>query len=864
VVVLRVEAADSPTNEGAGRRETPLRRQYEELKRQHPDCVLLFHLGDFFESFEDDARTVARTCGVVLTSREFGKGDRVPLAGVPVSRLDTYLARLVDAGLHVAIAEQVSPPGSGLVERVITRVVTPGTVVEPGLLRDRENRYLAALVRGHTSLGFAYVDVSTGEFATTQLDGDDADRCLRTELQRLNPAELLVPEGQPSPEGSQAHLTTYPAWRFGQAAAQQRLLEQHHTHSLAALGCDGLVEATGAAGALLAYLDEHDRRLASSLDGLRTYTAGRGMALDRATRRNLELLQSARSGRREGSLLSVLDRTRTPMGGRLLRAWLGQPLLDRGEIETRHDAVEACVRCNDLRPLALEALGRIGDLERRLGRIVRGVATPRELLALAEALHAVRALSDLVAEMRESVLWPYLAELDPCPELFELLERAVAPAGSGRTVRPGYAPELDKLVESMTSGRKQVALLERTERERTGIRSLKIGFNRVFGYYLEVTRPNLALVPADYQRRQTLVAAERFVTPALKDFERQIVSAEERVAQVEREVYQGILDTVSASAAVLRRVGRAVAHLDVFLALAEVAHANGWCRPQLTDRTALDIRGGRHPVVEAGLEPGGFIPNDCQLDCADRQVMLLTGPNMAGKSTYLRQVAVIALLAQIGAFVPADEATIGLVDRIFTRVGAQDDIAGGASTFMVEMTEMAAILRQATHHSLLVLDEIGRGTSTEDGLSIARAIVEDIHHRLGARTLFATHFRELAETATELPRLQVFRMAVAEEHSRVIFLRRVEPGAADRSYGIHVARLAGLPQAVSDRASVILRDLERARVSNSTPPIVLQPLDRGSGELQRALLELDLATTTPLEALNHLAKLQQRARAAQS
>jgi DNA mismatch repair protein MutS len=862
VAVLPFQAVDAPVDGRAGRRETPLRRQYEELKRQHPDCVLLFQLGDFFESFEDDASLVARACGVTLTSREFGKGDRVPLAGVPVARLDTFLARLVKAGLHVAVAEQVSPPGSGLVERVITRVVTPGTVVEPGLLRDRENHYLAAVMRGHASLGLAYVDVSTGEFATTQLEGDQAEARLRAELQRLNPAELLVPEGQALPDETSAQVTTYPAWCFGEVVARQRLLEQHGVQSLAGFGCDGLAEATGAAGALLAYLDEHDRRLAHALAGLRTYAAGRGMLLDPVTRRNLELLTGLRSGRLDGSLLGALDRTNTPMGGRLLRAWLGEPRLDRGEIEPRQNAIEACVLAEDIRPLLAESLGRIGDLERRLGRIVRTVAAPRELLALADALRAVRDLRDLVADMHSSALWPYLSELDPCPDLVELLDRAVAPPASGRTIRPGYDPELDSLVESMTTGRKQLAQLEQAERQRTGIRSLKVGFNKVFGYYLEVTRPNLALVPGDYQRRQTLAAAERFVTPGLKEFERCILSAEERVAEVERDVYQGILAEVSARAALLRRVARGVAHLDVFVALADRARAGGWCRPRLTDGDELDIRGGRHPVVEARLEPGAFIPNDCQLDCADRQVLLLTGPNMAGKSTYLRQVAVIVLLAQIGAFVPAEAASIGLVDRIFTRVGAQDDIAGGASTFMVEMMEMAVILRHATRRSLLVLDEVGRGTSTDDGLSIARAIVEDIHDRLGARTLFATHFRELAAVAAELPRLGVFHTAVAEEHGQVVFLRRVEPGAADRSYGIHVARLAGLPAAVTDRAQALLRDLERARVVSSSVPVGRQPLDRVPGDLETAVLGIDLATTTPLQALNHLASLQERARAA--
>jgi DNA mismatch repair protein MutS len=869
VSVVLSPSADPSQVGTATRRETPLRRQYQELKQQHPDCILLFQLGDFYESFEDDAAKLARACGVALTSREFGKGDRVALAGVPVARLDAYLARLVNAGLHVAVADQVSPPGSGLVERAITRVVTPGTVVEPGLLRERENRYLAALVKGHTGFGLAYVDVSTGEFGTVQVQGHDAEARVNAELQRLGPAEILVPDDQGTLDQTGAQVTAYPAWHFGEPVARQRLLDQYHAHSLASFGCDGLVEATAAAGALLAYLDEHDGSLACSLAGLRTFTAGRGMPLDPATRRNLELVRSIRSGRLDGSLLSILDRTRTPMGGRLLRAWLGEPLLDRGEIEQRQDAIEACVQSDHIRPGLLGLLGSVGDLERWLGRIARGVATPRELLALVESLRAVRELRDLVADMHQSTLWPYLAELDPCPELIEQLDRGVALPGTGRTVRAGYNQELDAVVEAMIGGRKQIAQFEQAERQRTGIRSLKVGFNRIFGYYLEVTRPHLAHVPDEYQRRQTLTAAERFVTPALKDFERRILSAEERVAALEREVYQGILDDVSAIASVLRRVARAVAHLDVFVALAEVARSGGWCRPCLTDGDDLDIRASRHPVVEASLEPGAFIPNDCRLDRSDSQILMLTGPNMAGKSTYLRQVALVVLLAQIGAYVPAEAATIGMVDRIFTRVGAQDDIAGGASTFMVEMSEMAAILRHATSRSLLLLDEVGRGTSTVDGLSIAQAIVEHAHDRIGARTLFATHFHELSGLAAELPRLVVFHTAVAEDRGRVVFLRHVEPGPADRSYGIHVARLAGLPDAVTDRADGILRDLERTRIVNGSLPVLAQaqdrsqPADRRPSDLEAALLDIDLATTTPLEALNSLARLQQHARAIQ-
>jgi DNA mismatch repair protein MutS len=883
------------------RHETPIRRQYEELKQQHPDCVLLFQLGDFFECFEEDARLVSRTCGIALTSREFGKGDRVALAGVPLGRLDTYLARLMEAGLHVAVAEQVSPPGSGLVERTITRVVTPGTLVEPGLLRDRENRYLAAVVRsparpdgrGLKSVGLACVDVSTGDLATTQLSGEDCDARLRSELERLAPAELLVPEGEPPPEGVQTHVTSSPAWHFAEAAARERICQQFDVRSLAGFGCEGLAQATGAVGALLAYLEAHDRRLLRSLAGVRTYTAGRGMTLDQATRRNLELVRGARPAtptpgaawehgrgqRAEGSLLATLDRTRSPMGGRLLRAWLSEPLLDVAEIDARLDGVAALYEARDARAAVGAALARSGDLERRLGRITRGVAGPRDLLELADGLRAVRDLRERLVADDLPALRAFVSDLDACPELVDLVDRAIAPPGSGRTIRAGFDPDLDEVVESMAMGRQHVAALEDAERRRTGIKSLKVGFNRVFGYYLEVSRPNLALVPDDYQRRQTLASAERFVTPALKAFEARIQRAEARVADLERDVYQGVLDAVARDAPTLRRGARALAHLDVLAGLAERAQSGGYCRPTLVTTDELRIVAGRHPVVEASLEPGAFIPNDCHLGADEQRIALVTGPNMAGKSTYLRQVALIVLMAQIGSFVPAREATIGVVDRIFTRVGAHDDLVAGASTFMVEMSEAANILRHASARSLVVLDEIGRGTSTYDGLSIAQAIMEDLHDRVGARTLFATHFHELIGVAASLPRVRVLRTAVAEDQGRIVFLRRLEPGGCDRSYGIQVARLAGLSAEVTARAEQVLGQLERSRPV-SWEPVALEPADRpmpgepvdppaprpadppAAAGVVDELLAIDLATTTPLQALNALAALQRRARRA--
>ncbi|HEY3083713.1 MAG TPA: DNA mismatch repair protein MutS [Chloroflexota bacterium] len=951
------------------RTETPIRRQYERLRAQHPGCLLLFQLGDFFESFEEDARTLARACAVTLTSRELGKGDRVALAGIPITRLEHYLARLVEAGVHVAIAEQTGTAGAGLVEREVTRVVTPGTLAEPGLLRERENNYLVALARGRSGIGLAYADVTTGEFAVTQLEGDEAEARLRFELERLGPAEVLVPEGQdvpsfgrmkgssrsphpgppratrervpggdPLPEGQAkgpegegprregegsrqsggVHVTVCQPWRFAEEAARERLCRQLGVLSLEGFGCAGMPLAVGAAGALLSYLEETNRRLVASLARLRTYTTGRGMPLDAQTRRNLELTRNARSGRMDGSLLGVLDRTRTPMGGRMLRRWLGEPRLDVDEIERRLDAVERLVGEERIRARARELLGRIGDLERQVGRVAQGLASARELLNLADGLRTAARVGEVARELdrteartlpetgvpdflrqdrpggavstvstasgepeeaetgrgRPSARGPYLAELarlDPCPDVAELIGRAVQ-ISDGRRIRPGYCGELDELVESVQRARRWMAGLETTERRRTGIKSLKVGYNRLFGYYIEVTRPNLKLVPEDYQRKQTLAGAERFATPALREREALIVQTGDRIAQLDQELYDRLLGQVAAQGARLRRLGRDLARLDVFASLADLAHERGYRRPLVDEGEELEILDGRHPVVEAGLEPGSYIPNDCQLSTAGCQVAILTGPNMAGKSTYLRQVALIVLMAQIGSFVPAGSARIGLVDRIFTRVGAQDDIAAGASTFMVEMMETAAILRQASSRSLIVLDEIGRGTSTFDGLSIARAVVEEVHQRLGARTLFATHFHEIARLETELPRVRVFNAAVAEEGGELVFLRRIVPGGASRSFGIQVARLAGLPASVTERAEQILKELEAGSANghaegawaDGPTQLALDGFettgsDAGILGLLGELRRMDVWQMTPGEAIVKLAELRRLA-----
>ena len=931
---------------------TPARAQYLALKAQHPDAVLWFRMGDFYELFDDDAQLVARELHLTLTSREFGRGERVPMAGVPHHAAESYLARLVRKGYRVAIAEQVSPAGHGLVDRVVTRVVTAGTAIEPNLLPERANNYLAAVVRGPAgrgsaapeAYGLAYVDVTTGEFAVTELGGAEAVATLAAELSRLGPAECLVPWDQAGALALAGPVTRYDAWRFEPESARDRLLRHLRVRSLEGFGCDRLPLAVGAAGAVLAYLEETNPALLPLLRDLRTYITGAYMALDAHTRRNLELTRGARSGTVEGSLLAVLDATRTPMGGRLLRRFLGQPLLDPTAIQARQAAVGAFVARRSLRVDVLARLGGVGDLERLTSRVLQGVAGARELLALRAHLVAVRPLRERVADLtqgdppatpaeaatdREVELAALREALDPCPEVADEIERAVTDGEDGRLIRAGYDAARDELVASIADTRRWLAELGTAERARTGIRGLKVGYNQVFGYYLEVTHPHRDKVPPDYVRKQTLANAERYVTPQLKEAEARILHAEERIAAVERALFAALLGRIGAHAPRLLRTADALAHLDVYAALAEVADRNGYVCPEVHGGDELAIDGGRHPVVEVALGPEQFVANDCHLGGAGARIALLTGPNMAGKSTYLRQVALIVLLAQIGSFVPARRARLGLVDRIFTRVGAQDDLAAGASTFMVEMVETAAILRHATPRSLVVLDEIGRGTSTEDGLAIARAVVEYLHDHVGARALFATHYHELIALAAGLPRLRNLHTAVREEHGEVVFLHRVVPGGADRSYGLHVARLAGLPDPVLARAGALLApaaaagesgggapprgsmppeepglvaalapiepDRERVRPAldghgngavrehRDLPYLPLAPVeaDRASAAdpaappsallegavsnasaaaLLKDMLALDLCNLTPLQALNALAALQQRAR----
>jgi DNA mismatch repair protein MutS len=863
---------------------TPIRRQYLEVKRRFPRAIVFFRLGDFYETFDDDAKLVARELEITLTSKPMGKDLRVPLAGVPQHALQAHLKKLVGRGFKVAICEQLDPAtgarqgagrakraGGGLVSREVVRVVTPGTVVEEELLSGATNNYLAAVYTGAQSRrsqeqrhGLAFVDVTTGEFAATEVD----DAGLGLELARVSPAELLLPEpAQLAAAGERA--PTQLDTRYFEAEACERALREHFdVASVEALGLRGLPLATAAAGAILAYLTDNQKAALANVRDLAVYDASGFMVLDAAARRHLELFASLRDGSRKGTLIEAIDATRTAMGARLLARWLGQPLLDVDAIERRLDRV-ARFHAEPLRRAAVrERLRDLADVERITGRIVAGAATPRDLASLRRGLGAYPGLLT-AAEAGEGA-----DGREAATEARVLLEAAIADdpapaAGEGGVIRSGFSPQLDEALALTGDVRRALAAMEAEERERTGIRSLRLAYNRVFGYYIEVSNANLALIPEDFQRRQTLVGAERFVTPRLKQLEERILGAREAIGELETALLRQVCAQLAALAPGLQQAARSIAEIDVFSALAETAARHGYARPQLSDEPRTLVRDGRHPVVEQALGDGRFVPNDAELDSAEGQIVVLTGPNMAGKSTYLRQVALITLLAQAGSFVPASSASIGIVDRIFTRIGAQDDVSRGESTFMVEMLETAAILRGAGRRSLILFDEVGRGTSTYDGLAIARAVVEYLHSRpeRAARTLFATHYHEMTRLAELLPRVRNYSVAVSEQDGRVVFLHRIVPGGADRSYGIHVAELAGLPAPVVQRAREVLSALEDggsaaapvARRRQPAPQPQLALLASPS-PLESELAALDLDAMTPLQALTRLYDLRAKLR----
>lgn len=805
---------------------TPVRKQYLEIKRQYPNAIVFFRLGDFYETFDGDAEIAARELDIVLTSRNVARDQRIPMAGVPHHAAENYIARLIEKGYHVAVVEQIGDdPVNGLMPRDVVRVVTPGTVMEPALLREKQNNYLMAIkpvfgLDGYIilSAGIAYADISTGEFAATEIIGDDVRNLVQQEIARLTPRECLISETLASEDGDLLafeglHLTAFADWHFDTGTAENILLNHFGVTDLTAFGIDDKAHAISAAGALFAYLQETQKTALNQITSLQTYDTGEFMILDAPTRRNLELTATIRGGKTRGSLLGILDLTTTSMGGRLLRKWINQPLLDIAKLNHRLDLIEAFFVDGLLRMQMTATLKKVCDIERLTNRVISGTVNPKELISLKETLELIPALrGTLIGQVQ--VLKDLAYQLDPLDEISDLIGRALVddPPASTSTVgliRAGYSPELDAILHASSDAREFINGLEKAERERTGIKSLKVGFNKVFGYYIEITHANSDDVPENYIRKQTLVNAERYITPEMKDAEVRLLNAEEEIHSMELKLFRELLTTIGEYREKLIATSRAIAELDVITALAEAAAKNNYVRPTLTEEDILEICAGRHPVVEQYLTGERFVPNETSFSNQER-IHVITGPNMSGKSTYLRQVALIVFMAQIGSFVPADEALIGLVDRIFTRIGAQDEIHAGQSTFMVEMIETAVILQQSTHKSLIILDEIGRGTSTYDGLAIARAVIEYLHNhpRMGGKTLFATHYHELTELENILPAVANYNVAVAEEGGNIAFLHTISRGKADKSYGIHVAQLAGVPNSVVKRAAEILFELE--------------------------------------------------------
>jgi DNA mismatch repair protein MutS len=855
--------------------DTPLMRQYLQIKERHPDAILFFRLGDFYEMFFEDAVIAARALDLTLTSRDKGRDDGVPMAGVPHHAARSYVARLTELGHKVVLCEQTEDPkkAKGLVKREVVRIVTPGIVLDDEVLDPKTARYLAAVCRGEQGFGFAYLDVSTGEFRATELIGLDA---LAGELARVQPRELLANDDDVRRLAPGCAHSPVSVEDPGLVA---EILELALANDLAGLGLADAPLAAQAAAAAITYARDTQPAGVLPLNRLQVYRPGHAVVLDEAAVANLELCATLAERKKAGSLLGVLDHTQTAPGGRLLRRWLLYPLTEVAPIRRRQDAVAYLVEHAALRRDLRTQLARFSDLERLAGRVSLRVATPRDLGLIRGSLERLPALRDLLAAEAADMGLPDLLAIDRdrLEELGGLAARIAAVLvdepppllKDGGVIRDGFCPMVDEHRLLASGGKDSVLAIERRERERTGISSLKVKYNRVFGYYIEVTRAHLDKVPDDYIRKQTIATGERYVTDELAELESKILSAQDTLHAREAELFNELCDAVCAYTAQVSAMGQRIAEIDTLAALAEVAHQSGYVRPTVEDSEVIDIADGRHPVVETVVPPGAFVPNDCRIDSSAEQVLLITGPNMAGKSTFMRQVAQIVLMAQMGSFVPARSATIGIVDRVFARVGAADNLARGESTFMVEMRETATILSSATRRSLVVLDEVGRGTSTFDGVSIAWAVTEFLHDAIGARTLFATHYHELCALARARPRVRNLCVAVREHGGKIVFLRRVVEGGANRSYGIEVARLAGLPRSTISRARQILAELEGARqlggaaqldlfAAASAPPAEPQPPDHPHGHVLAALRDVDVDTLTPIEALTLLASLRQQ------
>ena len=852
---------------------TPMRRQYYALKEQNKDCILFFRLGDFYEMFDDDATVAAKELDLTLTTRDRNKPqeEQTPMCGVPYHSVDSYIARLVAKGYKVAICEQMTDPAltKGLVEREVTRIVTPGTVTESCMLEESRNNYIAAVCFADQKFGLAFCDISTGEFFVTTCKDSDATA---SELGRFMPTEVIRYGVE------KEHLSDDVFRRlaccldegdadFFSLTAAAAALEKHFGGTVESLGLNGLNGAILAAGGLLQTLLRLQKNELGHIRTLQYYTSGRFMELDMDARRNLELVETMRSQDKKGSLLWVLDQTHTAMGGRMIRSWLEKPLLDPAQITRRQGAVEELVNSTILRGELSQALKDVTDLERVMARISTGTVNARDLLGLASGLRALPMVKQQLERTESPLLQNLAAAIDPLTDCADRIENTIEDKPpltirEGGIIRKGANAEADRLRDIMEGGAGTIAAIEASEKEKTNIRTLKVSYNRVFGYYIEVSKSFTDQVPMHYIRKQTLANCERYITPELKELEEQVLTAKDRLTALEYQLFMELRDHLAQQTERVQRTAAAVAAADTLCSLANVAVQRGYCRPEITLGNEISITDGRHPVVEVMLKDSLFVPNDTHLGAADNQVSIITGPNMAGKSTYMRQVALIVLMAQMGSFVPARSATIGLVDRVFTRIGASDDLASGQSTFMVEMTEVASILKHATSRSLLILDEIGRGTSTFDGMAIARAVLEHAASvkRLGAKTLFATHYHELSVIETELYNVKNYNIAVKKRGDQMIFLRKIVPGAADDSYGIEVAKLAGLPNSVITRAREILAELESGQAAPLPVAAVAEDqismMDLSSRQVCDALEKLTVETLTPIEAMNELYKLK--------
>lgn len=891
---------------------TPAMCQYYEAKQAYPDTLIFFRMGDFYESFGEDAKTIAKELEITLTARGKDRsGERMPLAGIPYHAIDTYLPRLINKGYKVAICEQLEDPkkAKGIVKRGVVRVVTPGTAIDSSMFSDASNNYLMAVagqetgksgknVEKETEIGVSFLDISTGEFLTTQFRDSESFEKLLSELARMRPSECILP---PSLYGNpdlvdrlqaQTIVQEFAPDISGAKEAGERLKTHFRVATLEGMGCEKLDFAVYSAWAALEYAQTTQMRELTHINTLRTYSNSEFMILDSVTLRNLEIVKNVRDEGDENSLYRILNSTKTPMGSRTLKKWLLKPLLSVEKINLRLDAVEELAEKTLLRYDFRNWLSEIRDIERLVGRVVYGNSNARDLVALKKSLEALPPVRDSLLDNVASELLKEIAiglsSFSELENLAEMIDRAIVDeppvsVREGGMIKSGYSAELDELKDIASNSRQWIANFQQKERERSGIKSLKVGYNKVFGYYIEVTNANSNQVPDDYIRKQTMANAERFFTPELKEKESLILTANEKAIALEYEIFTEIVHTLSAHSRELQETAERIGVLDVLADLAEVAENNNYIRPQLTDDCKILIRDGRHPVVENTVH-GGFVPNDTEMDCKENQFLLVTGPNMAGKSTYMRQIALIAIMAQVGSFVPASYASIGIIDQVFTRIGAFDDLASGQSTFMVEMVELANILNNASPKSLVLLDEIGRGTSTYDGYSIAKAVVEFLHNRgkAGVRALFATHYHQLTALEEKLKRVKNYHIAVKEEGHELVFLRKIVPGATDRSYGIQVARLAGVPEKVIQRASEILKELEKENVleeaedgnngkkrkskatARYTQMMLFDPGNSGGnsaeinrpGPVEAALKKLNVEEMTPIEALNKLHELK--------